>query len=104
MHVSLLQAIKEDGGGELKALFDALDKDDDGSVASKEWYNSVRKNLKQLKKYFGGSSVRQVSMAFKKLDSNGDNTVTWAEFTAAVAEPEVPPSKLKGVLNKVNEV
>jgi Ca2+-binding EF-hand superfamily protein len=79
----------EEGQGELKALFDKLDKNSDGKVGSKEWGRSVFQNKDLLAKYFGGSNMKEIASAFNRLDTNNSDLLTWDEFAAATkAEPK----------------
>jgi len=72
----------EEGKKELKALFDALDKDGDGKVTSKEWGSAISKNKEILAKFFGGASIKEIGAAFKRLDADGSKDLTWDEFVA----------------------
>ena len=74
------------GNAELKAIFVALDKDSDGKVSSKEWGKGVSKNQEVLKKYFGGGTLAEVGMAFRRIDVNDDKHLTWEEMEAHAAE------------------
>ena len=71
-----------DAKKELKALFDALDKDGDGKVTSKEWGSAISKNKEILAKFFGGASIKEIGAAFKRLDADGSKDLTWDEFVA----------------------
>merc|ERR1711988_1735799 len=73
----------EDGRTELKKLFDAMDKNKDGEVTSKEWGQAAFKNKDVVAKYFGGSTPKEICGAFKRLDVAKKGTLTWAEFEAA---------------------
>jgi len=70
----------EEGQKELKALFATLDKDGDGKVTSKEWGKAISKNKDMLAKYFGGASLKEIGKAFKRLDADGSDDLTWEEF------------------------
>jgi len=75
----------EEGKAELKALWDALDKDGDGTVTSKEWGKGVKDNWKAMGKFFGGTTIGEVGKAFKALDTDGSGDLTWDEFEGAIA-------------------
>jgi len=68
------------GSEELKALFDTLDKNGDGTVSKKEWGSAVKKNQEQLKKFFGGSNIKAIGKAFNRIDADGSGDLTWDEF------------------------
>ena len=77
----LTQALAiEEGQQELRGLFEALDKDADGTVSGKEWGAAVSKNVELMAKYFGGLTVPQVAKAFARLDKDGSRDLTWTEF------------------------
>ena len=77
----LTQALAiEEGQQELRGLFEALDKDEDGTVSGKEWGAAVSKNVELMAKYFGGLTVPQVAKAFARLDKDGSRDLTWTEF------------------------
>jgi Ca2+-binding EF-hand superfamily protein len=78
-----------EGKAELRALFDACDKDGDGSVTSKEWGKSVGKNWKTMAKFFGGATMPEVAKMFKKLDADGSGDLTWDEFELAMESMDV---------------
>lgn len=79
----------EEGKAELKALWDALDKDGNGSISSKEWGKGVAKNWKTMSKFFGGCTKGEVGALFSKIDTDGSNDLTWEEFEAAIAGMDV---------------
>jgi Ca2+-binding EF-hand superfamily protein len=70
----------EEGAAELKALFETLDKDGDGKVSGKEWGSAVYKNQDILKKYFGGSSLKEIGETFNRIDVDNSDSLTWDEF------------------------
>jgi len=72
----------KDNLAELKALFDTIDKDGDGRVTSKEWGSAVSKNQDIMRKYFGGKSLKQIGQAYRRLDADGSDDLTWDEFVA----------------------
>jgi hypothetical protein len=65
---------------ELHALFQALDKDGDGTVTSKEWGAAVSNNKELLGQYFGGATAKEIGMAYKRLDLDGSGDLSWEEF------------------------
>ena len=75
----------EDGLAELKQLFESLDKNADGAVSSKEWGGAVAKNEELLRKFFGGSTMKEVGMQFKRLDVDGNGELTWDEFRSGTS-------------------
>ena len=89
----------DEGYAELRALFQTLDKDGDGTVTSKEWGAAVSKNKELLGKYFGGATAKEIGMAFKRLDADGSGDLSWEEFvegaeslsTGGAAPPPLPP-------------
>ena len=89
----------DEGYAELRALFQTLDKDGDGTVTSKEWGAAVSKNKELLGKYFGGATAKEIGMAFKRLDADGSGDLSWDEFvegaeslsTGGAAPPPLPP-------------
>ena len=40
----------------------------------------VSKNKDVMSKYFGGSSLKQLGKAFRKMDTDGSGELTWEEF------------------------
>lgn len=85
VHQALVDMYKsEEGQAELKALWDALDKDGDGTVTSKEWGKGVAEHWKTISKFFGGVSQKKVGKLFKELDADHSGDLTWSEFTAAI--------------------
>jgi len=77
---------KMEGKDELKELFNNLDKNQDGRVSGQEWGKAVKSNQELLSKYFGGSSLKEIGSAFKRLDSDKDGMLTWSEFEVALDE------------------
>merc|ERR1719353_33502 len=83
----------EKGVEELRKLFDTLDKDNDGKVTGQEWGKKVKEHQAVLSKYFGGSTLKEIGSAFKRIDVDGNASLSWLEFVAAAgleipAEPE----------------
>merc|ERR1719171_1940399 len=68
---------------ELRQLFDTLDVDHDGKVTGQEWGKKVKQNQALLAKYFGGSTLKEIGSAFKRIDKDGDASLTWEEFVDA---------------------
>merc|ERR1712166_953537 len=78
--VAIMQT--EDGQEELKAVFDKIDRDDNGKVSCKEWGRFAFKNKDLLKKYLGGGNMRDISQMFNKLDKDNNDSLSWEEFSA----------------------
>ena len=57
--------------------------DENGTVSSKEWGKGLAKNKDLMAKYFGGSTMKEIGEAFRRIDANSDKQLTWEEFTAA---------------------
>merc|ERR1712078_833668 len=68
---------------ELRKLFDTLDKDNDGKVTGQEWGKKVKENQTLLAKYFGGSTLKEIGEAFRRIDTDGNASLSWDEFVAA---------------------
>jgi len=60
-----------------------MDKDGNGKVSSKEWGSKVVKNKEILSKFFGGTTPAEIGQAFKRIDANGDGSLSWDEFVGA---------------------
>ncbi len=69
-----------EGAAELKALFDTLDKDGNGKVSGKEWGSAVYKNQDIMKKYFGGSTLKEIGQTFNRINVDDNEYLTWEEF------------------------
>ena len=79
--VKIAEAAKTDiGRAELKDLWETIDKDGDGKVSGKEWGSAVYKNQDILKKYFGGSSLKEIGQTFNRIDADNSDSLTWEEF------------------------
>mmetsp|Transcript_27417 Transcript_27417/g.58663 ORF Transcript_27417/g.58663 Transcript_27417/m.58663 type:complete len:184 (+) Transcript_27417:302-853(+) len=74
----------EEGKVELKKLFDTLDKDGDGKITGAEWGHKVFQEKEVMAKFFGGTDMASIGKGFNRIDSDGDDSLTWDEFTAAV--------------------
>jgi len=70
----------EHNRAELRALFEQIDTDGDGCVDSREWGRAVSRHGFAMSKYFGGVTPSQIGKAFRKIDADGSNTLTWDEF------------------------
>ena len=68
---------------ELRQLFDTLDVDHDGKVTGQEWGKKVKQNQTLLAKYFGGNTLKEIGSAFKRIDTDGNASLSWEEFVAA---------------------
>jgi hypothetical protein len=77
---------------ELRNLFDSLDKDHDGKVTGQEWGKKVKEHQTLLAKYFGGSTLKEIGGAFKRIDTDGNASLSWDEFVAAsgLVQPAAP--------------
>jgi Ca2+-binding EF-hand superfamily protein len=75
----------EEGTEEMRALWEDLDKDNDGKVSGKEWGSQVYAKQDVMSEYFGGSSLQEIGEGFNRIDTNGDDSLTWEEFVAEVA-------------------
>jgi Ca2+-binding EF-hand superfamily protein len=71
---------------ELRALFDKLDKDKNGTVDKKEWGKAVYRNKETLSKYFGGETTAEIGKRFNCIDANQSGDLTWAEIKQAAEE------------------
>merc|ERR1719428_1379058 len=69
--------------GELRKLFETLDKDGDGQVTAQEWGKNVKENQVLLAKFFGGSTLKEIGSAFSRIDADGNASLDWEEFIAA---------------------
>merc|ERR1712070_1061132 len=72
----------EDGEAELRAVFDKIDRDDNGKVSCREWGRFTWKDKDLVTKYFGGGNCREIAQLFGKLDANNNDSLSWDEFTA----------------------
>jgi Ca2+-binding EF-hand superfamily protein len=61
-----------------------LDKDSDGRVTGKEWGLQLVQEKEIMGKYFGGSTLKEIGTAFKRLDTNKDGSLSWDEFESAL--------------------
>merc|ERR1719183_2423932 len=90
----------EKGVEELRKLFDTLDKDGDGKVTGQEWGKTVKEHQALLSKYFGGSTLKEIGSAFKRIDTDGNASLSWAEFAAA-AGLEATEAELEGAATMI---
>ena len=72
-----------DSRAELKVLFDTLDANGDGKVSSKEWGAAISSNRYLATKYFGGATMAEIGAAFRRIDVDGSQDLTWDEFETA---------------------
>jgi len=70
--------------GELRALFEELDKDGSDRVEVAEFVKGLRKKKELLKKFFG--SDMGIGAIFKMCDVDNTSYLSWAEFEAGVAK------------------
>lgn len=86
----------------LFALFMTLDKDGDGKVTSQEWGKKVREKQAMMAQFFGGATTAEVGRAFRRIDANGDGSLSWEEFVSAAearrANVDVAMSGLQSAL------
>jgi Ca2+-binding EF-hand superfamily protein len=76
-----------EGAAELKGLFETIDANSDGTVTADEWGAALSENAELIAKYFGGSgkkgsSKKTLTKAFKRLDTEGKNALSWDDFVA----------------------
>merc|ERR1719240_1353034 len=62
------------------------------AVTAEVWGKKVRENQTLLSKYFGGSTLKEIGSAFKRIDADGNASLSWEEFVAAagLALPAAP--------------
>merc|ERR1719437_185345 len=75
---------KEEDKAELKKLWDSLDANADGKVSGKEWGSKVYANKDIMAKFFGGSDMASIGKGFNRINTNGDDQLTWDEFSANI--------------------
>ena len=75
---------KQEAEAEFRDLWDKLDKNGDGKVTGKEWGSKVYAEQELMSKYFGGSSLKEIGEGFNRIDSNGDDNLTWDEFVSEI--------------------
>lgn len=73
--------------GELRAIFEELDKDGSDRVEVAEFVKGLRKKKELLKKFFG--SDMGIGAIFKMCDVDNTSYLSWAEFEAGVAKSRV---------------
>jgi len=98
-----------DGGHvDLRKLFDTLDQDRSGAVEKKEWGKFLQANRETLAAALGGVSLRQLGEMFRSIDSDGEGTVTWEEFSVAAAAAttaaEVEAAHLKALRDTFDQL
>ena len=72
----------EDGGKELRSLYEALDSNADGAVTIEEWIAGVERIREQPQPWIGPlTNKAEIAAAFKRLDADSDGLLTWEEFT-----------------------
>lgn len=79
-----MEQIWADQYPDLKTLFDAMDKDENGMISSKEWGKNIMQNQELVQKYFGGETPQEVARNFNKIDDNHDGKLSWDEVIKAV--------------------
>jgi Ca2+-binding EF-hand superfamily protein len=80
------------GENEMRAFWDKLDKDGDQKISGKEWGSKVFAEQELMSKYFGGTSLKEIGEGFNRIDSNGDDALTWDEFRSEIASYKVVKS------------
>lgn len=87
--------VSDTAKAELKLLFESLDKDADGRVSSQEWGAAVSTSAELLAKFFGGASEEEILEAFKLIDTDGSDSITWEEFVveAKIAADSAPDNE-----------
>ena len=84
--IQLIEALETaEGEKEVQDLWDRLDKDGDGRVTGKEWGSKVYAEQEMMSKYFGGTTLSEIGEGFNRIDTSGDDNLTWEEFRAEVA-------------------
>lgn len=73
----------DDGKAALREYFDGLDKDGNGKVSCQEWCSQLGKKRHSMLWYFSDSTPAEIGHAFKRIDANGDGSLSWEEFVAA---------------------
>lgn len=71
---------KDESKREIRQLWNTIDENYDGKISSEEWAQKISENEEMMSKYFGGSTVSEVKHAFNRVDSSGNNALTWGEF------------------------
>ena len=69
---------------ELESVFNSMDKDHNGRVSYKEWMRGLAKNEALLSRSFGGTTLKEVGRAFRRLDGDKDMSLTWEEFKSGI--------------------
>merc|ERR1719181_466342 len=72
-----------EGKNDLKTLFEMCDKTGDGKVNIMEWGKAVVQDDAAVAKYLGGGADMDFVAAFKSMDKDKSNSVTWEEFEAS---------------------
>jgi len=84
--------LSDEGKASLRALFDALDGDGDGRVDKKEWGRALGKNAALMGSYFGGATMGEIGSAFRRIDGDNSDDLSWEEFEAAARSYQLTQS------------
>lgn len=88
----------------LKALWDRLDKNDDGKLEGKEWGRHLKANEEDMKMFFGGETLKEIGCQFNRVDADGNDLLDWDEFVAAAQMSDLKKLFLSLDDNKNGEV
>lgn len=79
--------LSPEGVGQLKRLFDLIDKDGNGSVTSKEWGAAVGKPATRtlMMDFFGGINAGECGKMWHRIDKDRSGELSFDEFVAATA-------------------
>ena len=74
------------GMAKLMELFKDIDANGDGSISADEWARGVAKSEYELKYFFGGETVAEITQRFRAIDINKDKQISWSEFEKCARE------------------
>jgi Ca2+-binding EF-hand superfamily protein len=75
---------KPEAVDEFRQFFKSLDTNYDNQISGKEWGAKVYANKDIMSKFFGGSTLGEIGEAFNRIDSNGNDMLTWDEFHSEI--------------------